>query len=163
MSPWLKAGLIGGAVLIVLSLLGLIPFLCLGCIVLVLEFLVYAGTGALAAHWMQPTRDAGSAAGQGALAAGVAALIGGVVDTIISLIRAAVVGTGEVMSQIPPETFQQLKDAGIDPQAFESMMETFAGTGGALLCGSICCVIGLLIAAALGAVGGAIYTAMRPD
>ena len=82
MSPWLKAGLIGGAVLIVLNLLGLIP--CVGLITCILGVLAYAGIGALAAYWMPPVRVAGQAAGQGALAALVAGLIGGVVNTVSS-------------------------------------------------------------------------------
>ncbi len=161
MSPWLKAGLIGGAVLVVLNLLGIIP--CVGIITCILGLLAYVGIGALAAYWTTPPRMAGQAAGQGALAAMVSAAIGGIVNAIIVLVQTAIVGTGEVVSQLPPETFRQLEEAGIDPQTFESLMETFTGTGGALLCGSVCCVVGLLIAAALGAIGGMIYAAIQPD
>ncbi len=157
MSPWLKAGLVGGAVIVVLNLLGLIP--CVGLVACGLELLVYIGIGVLAAYWLLPPRLPGPAAGQGALAAVVAALIGGVVNTIILLVQAAVRGPGWIMSQIPPETLSQLEQAGADP----NMLNTFAGPAGAALGGSICCLGGLIIAAVLGAIGGAIYAALQQD
>jgi hypothetical protein len=66
MSPSLKAGLIGAAVAVVLSLLGLVP--CLGCITSVLALVLYVGVGVLTATWMKPPRDAGKGAGGGAIA-----------------------------------------------------------------------------------------------
>jgi hypothetical protein len=157
MSPWLKAGLIGGAVLVVLNLLGLIP--CVGLITCILGLLAYVGIGALAAHWMPPVRMAGAAAGQGALAAVLAALIGGIVNAILMLIQTAILGSAQILSQIPTDTLRQLEEAGMDPQVFE----TFVGPGGALLAGSFCCVGGLILAAILGAIGGAIYAGIRSD
>ena len=161
MSPWLKAGLIGGAVLAVLNLLGFIP--CVAVVTCILGLLVYVGVGALAAYWMPPARMAGPAASQGALAGVLAALIGGVVSTIVSLIQAAVFDAGQALNQLPPGTLRQLEEAGMDPQMFEQLMEMSAGTGGALFCSSICCLAGLLIAAALGAIGGSIYASLQPD
>ncbi len=157
MSPWLKAGLIGAAILVVLNLLGIIP--CVGVITCILGLLAYIGIGALAAYYMPPLRDAGAAAGQGALAAVLAAAIGGVVNTIVGVVRMAVVDSAQVMAQIPPETLRQLEEAGIDPQIFEQ----FTGPGGAVISGSVCCLISLLIAAGLGAIGGAIYASMRQE
>ncbi len=157
MSPWLRAGLIGGGVVIVLDLLGLIP--CVGLIACILGFLAYIGIGALAAYWLPPVRMAGPAAGQGALAAGLAGLISGVVNTIILLIQMAATDSARVLSQIPAETLEQLEQAGIDPQVFEQ----FAGPGGALIGGSICCIGGLILAAILGAIGGAIFAAVKSD
>lgn len=157
MSPWLKAGLVGAGVLVVLDVLGLIP--CVGVIACIIGFLAYIGIGALAAYWMPLPRMAGPAAGQGALAAGLSALVSGVVDTVILLIQTAVVGSDQILSQIPPETLQQLEQAGIDRQLFER----FAGPGGALFAGSLCCVGGLILAAILGAIGGAVFAAMKSD
>jgi hypothetical protein len=157
MSPWLKAGLIGGAVLIVLNLLGLIP--CVGLITCVLGVLAYAGIGALAAYWMPPVRMPGQAAGQGALAALVAGLIGGVVNTVVIFIQTSIMGSSQILSQLPPETLQQLTEAGVDPQ----MLETFVGPAGALAGGSMCCIGGLILAAILGAIGGAVFAGIRPD
>jgi hypothetical protein len=154
MSSWIKAGLIGAAVLVVFALLGLIP--CVGCITWILGLLVYAGTGALAAHWMPLPREAGPAAGQGALAASLAALIGGIVDLIVTTIQTSLVDTTAVLSQMPAESLAQLEAAGMDP----SML---VGPGAGALYGSICCASGLILAAILGALGGAIFAAVKPD
>jgi hypothetical protein len=157
MSSWLKAGLVGGAVLVVLNLLGLIPPVGLVCCFLGL--VAYAGIGALAAFWMPPIRQAGPAAGQGALAAVVAALIGGIVNTIVWLIQSAIVGTADVLNQVPPDLLRQFQEAGGDPQ----ILNTFAGPLGAAFGGSCCCLGGLILAAILGAIGGAIYAGIKPD
>jgi hypothetical protein len=154
MSPWLKAGLIGAVVLVILNLLGLIP--CIGVITCILGVLSYAGIGALAAYWMSPMRIAGDAAGQGALAALVAALIGGIVNAILITIQIALVNTSTILSEIPPESLQQLQQAGIDPSAF-------TGPAAGVLIGGVCCAGGLILAAILGAIGGVIFAAIKPD
>ena len=154
MSPWVKAGLIGGLVLIVLNLLGLIP--CVGFVTCALGLLAYAGIGALAAYWMPPLRSAGPAAGQGAMAAALAALIGGIVNTVVVTIQTAVTDTSAMLSQIPPESIQQLREAGIDPAIF-------TGPAAGVAAGSLCCVTGLLFAAILGAIGGAVFAAIKAD
>jgi len=154
MSGWLKAGLIGAAVLVLLNLIGLIPLL--GCITLPLTILAYAVIGGLAASYMPPVRTAGQGAGQGALAALIAALIGGIFGMIIAVIQASLRGTAQILSQLPPEVLQAIQDSGIPPRFL-------AGVGGASICGSVCCGVGLLIAAALGAIGGAIFAAAKPD
>lgn len=154
MSPWLKAGLIGGAVLVVLNLLGLIP--CVGLVTCVLGLLAYAAIGALAAYWMPPLRMAGPAAGQGALAAVLAALIGGIVNAIIITVQMAITDTATILSQIPAETMQQLEQAGVDPS-------TFVGPGAGAAIGGVCCLGGLIFAAILGAIGGAIFAAVKSD
>ncbi|HSJ59211.1 MAG TPA: hypothetical protein VLC95_18640 [Anaerolineae bacterium] len=154
MSAWLKAGLVGGVVVAILNLLSIIP--CVGLVTCFLGFLVYIGTGALAAYWMLPPRQAGPAAGQGAMAAALAGLIGGIVTTIISGVQMAVTDTATVLSQIPPESLEQLEAAGIDPAIFTS-----PGMGVGV--GAMCCVAGIVIAAVLGAIGGAILAAVRAD
>jgi hypothetical protein len=154
MSSWLKAGLVGAAVVTVLNLLGLIP--CVGFITCILGLLAYAGIGALAAYWMPPLREAGTAAGQGALAAALAALVGGVVNAIVSTIQLAVADTAAILSALPAESLQQLQEAGVDPSVFTS-----PAFGAAM--GSACCIVGLILAAILGAVGGAIYAGIKPD
>jgi hypothetical protein len=154
MSPWLKAGLVGAAVLVVLNLLGMISWV--GLITCCLGLLAYVGIGALAAYWLPPVRDAGQGAGQGALAAVLAALIGGIVNTIGSTIQMAVTDTAALLSQIPPESLQQLEQMGIDPAALTGP------TSGAIV-GSTCCVGGLILAAILGAIGGAVFAGIRPD
>ena len=157
MSPWLKAGLVGAAILVVLNLLGLIP--CVGFLTCILGLVAYAGIGALAAYWMPPVREAGPAAGQGALAAVIAALVGGVVNMIAMFIQSSALSSAELLSQFPPDTMRQLEQAGLDP----GMLDTFVGPTGAILSGSMCCVGGLVLAAILGALGGAIFAGIKAD
>jgi hypothetical protein len=158
MSPWLKAGLIGGAVLVVLNLLSLIPVV--GLVFCLLGILAYIGIGVLAAYWIPPQREAGQAAGQGALAAGLAALIGGIVNTITTTIQMTLTDTSAIISQIPAETLQQMEDVGVDPNL---LFGTGTGALSGALCGGICCVAGLILAAILGAIGGAVFAGIRPD
>lgn len=156
MSPWVKAGLVGAAVLVVINLVGLIPVLCVGCVSPLLGIVAYLGIGILAAYWMPPPRMAGPGAGQGALAAVLAALIGGVVNIIIYTIQMAVIDTATIMSQIPAESLQQLEELGMDPSVL-------VGPQIGVLTGSVCCLIGLILAAILGAVGGAIFAGLKAD
>jgi hypothetical protein len=161
MSSWLKAGLIGGAVLAFLSILLTFVGQTLGleCAIELLTLLVFAGIGALAAYWMQPLRQAGPAAGQGAMAAMLGQLIGGIVLTVITVIRSAFVDTEAVIANLDPAFLDSLVEMGVDPQALETMM----GPVGAVFSGGLCCVGGLIFAAILGAVGGALVAAIKPD
>jgi hypothetical protein len=155
----LKAGAVGAAVIVVLNLIGLIP--CAGCVVCILGLLVYVGAGALAAYWLPPVRTAGDSAGAGAIAGVVVGIVGGIVNMIISALRFAISGgpgaTMRQMSQIPPEVMRQLYEVGVDPSLF-------AGTSilGVIGISSACCVIGFLLAAILGAIGGVIFAAVKP-
>jgi hypothetical protein len=160
MPSWLKAGLIGAAILIVLNLLGLIKFV--SCLVIPLRWITYIVVGVLAASYMLPGREAGKAAGQGALAAVLASFLGGLVNFIISLIRGATTNVDQVaqaldqLNQISPEFARQVQDFGVGP-------EFFAGVGSVAICGTICCFGGILLAAALGAIGAAIYASAKPE
>jgi len=157
MPGWLKAGLIGGVVLIVLNLLGLISFTLLGCILLPLTWLTYVFVGVLAASYTPPPRTAGSGAGQGALAAFLAALLGGIVGLVVSLTQVSAGGFASAFRQIPPEVIQQLRDAGLPPE----LVLGAGGVAGAAVVGSLCCLVGLVFAAVLGAGGGALYAGTK--
>lgn len=146
--------MIGGAGVAVLNLLSLIP--CAGVVFCGLGLLAYAAVGVLAAYWMPPVRMAGPAAGQGALAAGLASVIGGIVNWIVIAVQYAMTDTASVISAMPQESLQALRDAGIDPS-------TFAGPGFGAAMGGICCGAGLLIAIVLGAIGAAIFAAVKAD
>lgn len=154
MSAWVKAGLVGGVAVAILNLLSLIP--CVGVVTCILGFVVYIGTGALAAYWMLPPRLAGPAAGQGAMAGALAALVGGIVLTVIMVVQMAITDTAAVLSQLPPDTIDQLEAAGFDPSVF-------VGPGAGLGYGAFCCVSGIIVAAVFGAIGGAILAAVRAD
>jgi len=158
MRPWLKAGLIGGGVLALLTILAdlgtLLPSevsTIISCCLCIPLLLAYPGTGALAAYWLTPPRTAGEGAKEGALAG----IIAGVIDSVVSVILALIMGAAGVyqqaLSQLPPETMRALKEMGL------------ATTGGmaALSCvGGIC---GILWAVAMGAAGGAILAAAKRD
>jgi len=154
MSPWLKAGLVGAAVLVVINVFGLLP--CIGLISCALGLLAYIGIGVLAAYWMPPIREPGPGAAQGAGAAALAALIGGIVNSVITTIQWATVDQAEILAALPAEQLQQLQDVGFDPTMF-------AGPGFGLAVASLCCLGGLILAAILGAVGGAVFAGIKAD
>ena len=160
MSAWLKAGLIGAAVVAVLNVgQALIP--CLACITWLIALATYGAVGALAAYWIPPVRMTGPAAGQGALAGLIAAAIGTGVGVVASVLRAAVVGPAAAdLSQIPPEVLRGLSDAGIDPGM---LVGTGTGVVTTAVFGIICCGVSLAIGAALGALGGLIFAAVKSE
>jgi len=156
----LKAGLIGGAVVAVLQLLGLVPIPCLGCFLCLVMFAVYVGAGALAAYWLPVPRTTGDGAGAGAIAGVVTGIIGGILGMIVSAIQFTITGGGAaILSQIPQESLDALRDAGVDP----SWLTGATSIGAAVGVGAICCVVGMVIAAALGAVGGAVLAGVQSD
>ncbi|MEW5869201.1 MAG: hypothetical protein AB1894_08005 [Chloroflexota bacterium] len=154
MPGWLKAGLIGAVGLILLTLIGLVPGLV--CITLPLTLLFYPAIGALAAAYVPPVRSAGQGAGQGTLAAVTAALLSGSVTMAIYMVHSALIDTSQAISELPPETLEALHILGIPP-------ELLVGISGGAIGGFMCCSLGVLIAAALGAIGGALYGAVKPE
>lgn len=151
-----KAGGVGAGVLLVLNLLGLIP--CVGCITLILTLLVYVGVGVLAALWMKPPRDGASGAKHGAVAALAAGLISGLVNMVLAGIQFSISGTSqmtEVINNLPPDQAAALAQAGISPAAL--------GVGAVLGLSAGCCLLGILIAAGLGALGGYFWGNSHPS
>jgi hypothetical protein len=157
MSPWLKAGLIGTIVLIVVVLAGLIPVV--GVLCCLSWPVVYAGVGMLAATFVPPRRDAGRAAGQGALAAALAALAGGLANTLLTVLQFTGVTSADVLSQLPPGFLEQFKQLGGDP----TLIDRLISPAGALLTGGLCCGTMIVLAAVLGAIGGAVFAAIKPE
>jgi predicted outer membrane lipoprotein len=158
MSASLKAGLIGAGVAVLFSLLSLVP--CLGCITAILGLVLYFAVGVLTANWMEPPRDVGKAAGNGAVAGLITALGGGIANLIISALRFTV-GGGQAavmrqLEQLPPDVVDQLRDLGVRPGAFASPGWAIGGS-------AVCCSLGVLLAAALGAAGGAIAVSLRRE
>jgi len=161
MRSWLKAGLIGGAILIVLDLLGLIGLVApavgqaINCCVAILFFVTYLGTGVLAALWLVPPRTAG----EGAQAGVLAGLLAGGIDTVFTVLENLVLSlTGLAqryyLEQLPREAIRMLG---------RMRLSQFFSPGGivaASLCGSIC---GLVVAAVLGAIGGAVLAALKQE
>lgn len=155
----LKAGLIGAAIVFVLTLLSKIP--AVGCICCGLNWLSYAGIGALAGYFLAPPRSAGAGAGAGAIAGLISGAIGGLIWTIILAIQIAIAGTGDLVSAIDPQTMRQLAELGVDISP--EMFAIFSGVGGVVIAGGMCCLTGLAVGAGLGAIGGAIFAAAKPN
>jgi len=151
MSNWLKAGLIGAAVAVLLEVLGIIP--CVGCITWLLAYIVYGCVGALAVYWMPLPRQPGPAAGHGALAGTIAAAIAGAIGLIILLGITTVFVPLGVLGEA-------LEGTGVDAA---ELWETFAGLMGTVTCGTGCYAVGVGIAAGLGALGGLIFAAIQPE
>jgi hypothetical protein len=145
--------LIGAAILVVIKLIGIIPYI--GCVSLPLNLITYVGVGVLAAMYLPPLRTAWRGAGEGALAALIASLIGGITGMIIALARSSVTGA-QAMAQLPPGVLDMVRESGISPGFL-------FGVGGTSIFGSICCLSGILVAVALAAIGGAIYAAAKPE
>lgn len=155
MSPWLKSGLIGALALIIINLVGIIPYA--GCCTLPLTLIAFFVIGLLAAYWMAPPREAGPAAGQGALAALIAGIVSGILVLLIALVQSSLTDMSFYLQQIPPEVRAQMLDVtGIPPRLL-------FGVGGGALFGSLCCSVEILLAVALGAFGGAIFAAIKSD
>jgi hypothetical protein len=160
MSGWLKAGVIGAVIVVVLKVLQIVP--CVNCCAIPAEWVAYGCIGALAAHWIVSGRTMGAGAGQGALAALVAAAIGGVIGIGVNVIGSRVMAPFQMamLRQMPPEFFSQLRQAGIDPSLITRVGGTTAET---ITGGAMCCGVGLVIGAALGAIGGLVFAAVKPQ
>jgi hypothetical protein len=154
--PWLRAGLIGAGVLIVINLIGLIPLV--GLCTPLLELAALVGAGAFAAALLPPRREGGPAAGQGALAGIIAGVIAGIVATILAPVGFATSGgTTAILNSLPPDTLQQLSQSGFNLGA------VINGGTVAALTGLCCLPSGLIVGALLGALGGLVYAAVKPE
>jgi hypothetical protein len=131
--------------------MGLIP--CVGCVFWILVYVAYGCFGALAAYWMPPRREPGTAAGHGALAGTVAEAIGGGVFLILAL------GLGTVF--LPLELLSDTMGGGA--VGASDFWETFAGLIGSYTCGIGCYAVSVGIAAGLGALGGLLFAAIQPE
>ena len=161
MSGWLKAGLIGAVILVVLKVVEVVP--CVICCGLPLEWVLFGCIGALAVYWIPPgARTMGAGAGHGALAGLITAAIGGVIGIGINVVGATVLQPLQVamLGNLPPEIWAGMIDAGIDPSMLTG---TGADVVGTITTGSICCGVGLVVAAALGALGGLIFAAVKSE
>jgi hypothetical protein len=160
MRPWLKAGLIGGGVLVLLTIIANLGMLfpkastIISCCLCIPILLAYPGTGALAAYWLTPPRTAGEGAKEGALAGVIAGAIDGVVSVILSLVLGTAGVYQQALSQLPPETMEALEEMGLSGMYTAGGMATLSCVGG---------ICGILWAAAMGAAGGAILAAAKRD
>lgn len=156
----LKAAGVGAAVLVVLTIASLIP--CVGCLTFLLNFVVYVGIGVLAAYWMMRPRNANSGAVNGAIATAVAALIAGIVNGLIQGAYFALTGAssmGEALASMPPEQLEAMAEMGIDP----AILMGGGGIAAIFAISAVCCMLWVVLAAALGAAGGAYWGSSHPN
>jgi hypothetical protein len=155
----LKAGLIGAAVVLVLTLLAQIPvsYVCCGCTAI--QWLAYAGIGVLAGIFLTPPRNAGAGAGAGAIAGVISGVVSGLVWTVVLIIQMLLTGAGDILAGLDPQTIRQMEELGWDPATAAWLS---GGLGIAIVSGG-CCLANLAVGAGLGAVGGAILGAAKQD
>ena len=53
------------------------------------------------------------------------------------------------------------EDMGLEPEMIRGVTAFFASLGGTAVCGSICCLTGIVVAAVLGAIGAASFAATK--
>jgi hypothetical protein len=146
----LKAGGIGAAALLVLTLLAQIP--AVGIVCCCLAYLAYVAIGAGYGFFAVKNSgmvNVGAFALGGAISAAVAGIVQGIVGGILSLILGS--------SAAALQAIEQLRSAGYDVPPEVAQFYTTAGAGVASIFIGICCAF--IIAAVLGAIGGAIYAA----
>lgn len=142
----LKAGLIGIAVMVVLTIINRVAGLS-GVLVYVMcgvSTLAYVALGVLAGVFLAPPRTAGKAAGAGAIAGLLSGLVSGVIGIAIMAISIA---RGLGIPGLDAQQMELLAQTGLDP--------TLLAIPGAV------CSLG--IGAGAAAIGGAIFGALRPD
>jgi hypothetical protein len=144
----LKAGTIGLAILLVITLMNQFEILpttgALMYVVCGINLLIYTGIGVLAGFFLAPPRTPGKGAGAGAIAGLISGGISSLVGAIIMSVRWS---QGLGIAGVDPQQMQQLTEAGMDPRLFA-------------IPGVIC---GLALGAGLAAIGGAIIAAIKPD
>ncbi|MFC1780362.1 hypothetical protein ACFLY9_01570 [Patescibacteria group bacterium] len=150
---WLKAGLIAAGVTVALQVIGLIP--CISCLIwpitCVAWFVIPAGCGYLTAHWADLKRDQfQEALTQGALAGLLLGVIAGVGTIVTQMISSLLdLGTQTALSALEEQ------------DALTSTFTTLpVGLGGALVCGSVACLIGIVLDVIFSAIGSVIKVAM---
>ena len=144
----LKAGLIGAAVMVVVTLINQFVLTPTGPVVYVacgVSTLLYVLIGVSAGFFAARPRTAGQGAGAGAIAGLISGLISGVVGFAIISLR---MSGGEGYPGLDPQQMQQLAQLGLNnPQVLA-------------IPGAVC---GAAIGAGAAAIGGAIFAAVKPD
>jgi hypothetical protein len=164
----LKAGVVMGMVVGVIALVvagmnllpaQFLPFVsmlqCCGYVVILALWFV---AGILGARFARAGLTTGGAAGVGAIAGAITQVIGGVVDSLATLVLGFI---RPAAAAIPPETMRQLIDLGMSPQDVQAWIQLTSGPLGAVFTCVCCAGVGALIAAGLGALGGLVGKAMK--
>ena len=130
-----------------------------GRILCPITFLAYLGIGALAGSFLTPSRDANGGARAGSLAGLISGVIGGLTWIVILVIYTAALDMESITSLIPSENMRQWAELGID----RDILAALPNQGWAALSGGLFFVIELVAGVGFGAIGGAIFSAARPE
>ncbi len=153
----MKAAGVGVGVGVVVGLVSSVPIISLGCCCL--GWLLYVAAGAAYGYFDQQSggqTDMGTYALGGAIAGGLAGLAWGLTKGLVGLVL-TLLGVGVAATA---QAFSQLEQAGIDiPPGLATQMAATGGTGVVAIFTSMCW--GLIVYAVLGAVGGALFAAMK--
>jgi hypothetical protein len=151
----LKAGLIGVAVMVVITLINQFVLLnvfagntVLSLVSCGVSVVLYAGIGVLAGFFLAPTRTPGNGAKAGAIAGLISAVVSVVLGIAIMAVRAA---GGGPLPGLTPEQMEMMSEQGINAGRL------------VLLSGGVGAVCGAAMGAGAAAGGGAILAAIKPD
>jgi hypothetical protein len=151
----LKAGLIGAAVMVAITLINQFVLLdvftgntALSLASCGVSIVLYAGIGVLAGLFLTPTRTPGNGAKAGALAGLISAVISVGLGIAIMAIRMA--GGGDIPG-VSPEQMEMMAEQGINAGLIFLLSGTF---------GAVC---GAVMGAGAAAAGGAVLAAVKPD
>jgi hypothetical protein len=151
----LKAGLIGLAVMVVITLINQFVLLnvfagntILSLVSCGVSVVLYAGIGVLAGFFLAPTRTPGNGAKAGAIAGLISAVVSVVLGIAIMAVRSA---GGGPLPGLTPEQMEMMAEQGINAGRL------------VLLSGGVGAVCGAAMGAGAAAGGGAILAAIKPD
>ncbi len=130
----LRAGLFGSAIALVIAFLSLVPLVG-NCLVWVFNLLLWVGIGALVAYWAPYGVEEREIALAGAIAGGVATLIGGLTLILLAPVGLALIGgTTGALRLLPPDVQAMFQKAGVAPQVVYSPLGVFLVAS--LMCGA---------------------------
>jgi hypothetical protein len=152
--PGLRAGILGAAASIILSLLALIPFF--GCLIMPISLLLYVGIGMLAAY-LQLRRRPQTSKQRIAQLGFLAGLVTGLADGVVGLATVPLAlpmtgGSEAILAQLPPWVADLLSGLGLAPA------DVFS-TGGLFVLAALIAILTVVLATLLGTVGSLIYAA----
>ena len=146
-----KAGLIGIAVMVVLTLLNQFVIPIGGALTYVMcgvSTLLYVGIGILAGYFLAPPRTPGKGAGAGAISGLISGVVSTLVGAVIMFVHFSM--TGEIRG-VTPDQMEQITASGMAPRTILLISATV---------GPVC---GMAIGAGAAAIGGAILGALKTD
>lgn len=153
-NPGLRAGILGAAASVVLSLLALIPFF--GCLIMPISLFLYLGVGMLAAY-LQMRRRPHTSKQRLAQLGFLAGLVTGLVDGVVGLATVPLAlpltgGSGAILAQLPPSISDLIAGLGLAPA------DVFS-TAGIFVLAALMALLTIVLATLLATLGSLIYAA----